>query len=366
MKKELKLSKTNTLINLANSVLKHYGLATFHESNKVFDNLFKNHKKIAIVLLDGFGKAILENYKNDVPFMYEHRYKVINSTFPPTTVAATTALQTGKYPIETGYLGWVEFFTKYNDYIETFTNSYRRDKAHKTDEIITKSILKVTTISDLLNKKYGNNFSTEVHSFSFNKGEEEANQSVVFNAFNNAIKNHTFTYCYDVEPDHTMHHEGVNNEIVRKDVINLSNHLEKLINSNKDTLFIVLSDHGMKDVEYININTIPNFVDSLEDKTINLESRFASFKIKDKQKFIKSYEENLKNYFCLYSKEEILKTHLFGYGKPCQIALDCIGDYILIAKDKYCLLDDNGQVLNGNHAGSTKEETQIYTQVYNK
>ena len=43
--------------------------------------------------------------------------------FPPTTTSATTSLLTGKYPIETGWLGWTEKLPEYDVPCTRFLNT---------------------------------------------------------------------------------------------------------------------------------------------------------------------------------------------------------------------------------------------------
>ena len=47
----------NSIVNLACSVLKHYGAENHHETLTIFDNyLKKNYKNVVVMLLDGLGQ----------------------------------------------------------------------------------------------------------------------------------------------------------------------------------------------------------------------------------------------------------------------------------------------------------------------
>ena len=69
----------------------------------------------------GGSKYIQKKLKNFCPFMIDHQRFDMEAVYPPTTVAATTALLSGKYPIETGWLGWTQYFRKSNLYVEMFS-----------------------------------------------------------------------------------------------------------------------------------------------------------------------------------------------------------------------------------------------------
>ena len=106
----LQINNENTLVNLSNSILKHFGTNTFHNTIPEIDELLKDHKKVVAVLFDGMGQNIVRKHLKENSFIRKNYVTTINSTFPPTTAAATTAFLTGKYPIETGWLGWAEYF----------------------------------------------------------------------------------------------------------------------------------------------------------------------------------------------------------------------------------------------------------------
>lgn len=99
--------ENRNLVNVSNSLLRHYGLETFHPSLRELDAILdeSKNKKICLILLDGFGKHIQELHSSSCRYILSHNKRTITSVFPPTTTSATTSLLTGKYPIETGWLG---------------------------------------------------------------------------------------------------------------------------------------------------------------------------------------------------------------------------------------------------------------------
>ena len=65
----LKLDKKRTLCNVSNSILKHYGVETFHTTYKPLDKILKNtnKEKICLILFDALGKAIIDRYQEYIP-----------------------------------------------------------------------------------------------------------------------------------------------------------------------------------------------------------------------------------------------------------------------------------------------------------
>ena len=83
--------KERNLVNVSNSILRHYKLETFHPSLTELDAILdeSKNKKICLILLDGFGKYIQELHSSSCHFILSHNKRTITSVFPPTTTSAT-------------------------------------------------------------------------------------------------------------------------------------------------------------------------------------------------------------------------------------------------------------------------------------
>lgn len=141
-----------------------------------------------------------------------------------------------------------------------------------------------------------------------------------------------YIYAYDDEPDNTMHDLGPDSNEV-KELIKARNYkVEKLCNELDDTIVIVVADHGHIKVDNIYLKDYPKIINMLE-RTISLEQRAISFKIKDNmhQEFEKKFNEYFGKYFNLYTKKEIIESNLFGLGEENILFRSAIGDYIAIA-----------------------------------
>ncbi len=366
----LKLDKKKTLCNVSNSILKHFEVPTFHDSYKPLDNVLKktDKKKVCLILFDALGKAIIDRYQQYIPFIYSHVFKEFKSVYPPTTVAATTSLTTGKYPIENGYLGWTMYFKKYDKYINVFPSNNKLNKDEFIKPAVQYDLLKTQYIWDLINTKDNANSAVNVMSFDSNAEKDPLiNLKSYFKKTDEAIKAHKFVYSYCTEPDHTMHITGVKSFNTKDMIIFLNIELEKLVNNNPDTLFVLVADHGMIDVNQEYIHSHDDFINSLSSPYFSIEPRFSSFNVKNKEAFIKAYNEHYSKLFILKSKQELLDNHTFGYGEPNQYALDAMGDYFFIAKNISMINDGYApQDMLANHAGCTKIETELYMSIFNK
>ena len=371
MKNKFILPKDSTLVNVGNSILKYYNVKTFHDSFKPLDDVLRASKKenLCLVLFDALGKHIIEKHKDCLPFIYKHKHIPFNSTFPPTTVNATTAVTTGKYSTETGYIGWNQYY-KDIGFLDTFIG---RDKI--TGEIYPdakKRHHSFKFIWELINDKYGKEVASFVQSFqNYNiKLSEEENIRNHFKMTDEYLKKYKFLYSYSTEPDHTMHENGTDGEKVKNVIRLLNDELEKLVKKNPNTLFILLADHGMVDIKQWFYDKDEKLLSTLESPYFTLEGRFCSFFVKDEEGFIKWYNNNkeIKKNFILKTTKEILDDNMFGYGTPFDGFETYFGNYFLLANGIYSLNDGYGPEegkFNGNHAGITKEETELYLTIFN-
>ncbi len=361
----LSLNKTSTLTNVGNSILKYFKTTAFHDSFLPLDEILNksNKSKVCLILFDGFGKAIIEKHKDLCPFIYSHIFTSFKSVYPPTTVAATTSLTTGKYPLETGYIGWTQHFSNYNDDIFVFLQSSKfSDKKYPE---LKSTLLKVNYIWELINenKEYKANC---IQSFLVRGENEEEQLENYFKETDKLLKTNNFLYSYCTEPDHLMHMEGTDGENVKKMVSYLNKKLEQLVNNNLDTLFILVADHGMVDVKDYFILDHKDLLNSLSSQYITVEPRFASLYVKDETLLKKTYEKELKDFFVLKSKQELLDEHILGYGKPHELIDSFLGNYFLLAKKEYMLNDSSNEIVfKGHHAGISDNETNLYMMIFN-
>lgn len=358
-----KLTETESLVNLGNSILNNFDVETFHSTYTVADKYLQTHqKKVCLILLDGFGANILNKYKKDIPFISSHFKNTFSSVYPPTTVAATNGLLLARYPCETGYCGWVQYFKKHNCLVDVFPsiNSLTREKVEPP---VTLDILKFDNIIDLINK--GGKYSAQSFmGFNYKNGENY-NYKALFEAADKNLEKCNFTYIYSSEPDHLMHDEGINSEKLPSMLSEFDSLVKTIVNNHKDFLFFLIADHGM-------VNTLPIFMnddnamqEACEYEIPLLEARFAGFFVKNKELFEKNYREKYADKFYLYPKDRILKEQIFGYSDVySQVFLDGLCDYYMISKSMYGFAKGSLYLL-GNHAGGSEEEMIIPLCVFN-
>lgn len=313
------------------------------------------YKKIILALIDGLGLQNLKDLSQQAGFLYTHLFDTIDTVYPPTTVAATTSLVTGKEPVTTGWLGWYQYFQEYQDHYVMFLNqSYYNYKPS------------VKPIRELVPYHYfWENLPIQAYTYApfpcYDNKEGYENLEGMIKALQMNLKKDEkqYHYFYYDKLDELMHKNGTQHEVVQKEFNDIQNQLETLASSlDQDTQMIVIADHGHIDVEGIYLGDYPDLLECLEYPP-SLEGRTMAFKVKDKEKFVTLFHHYFDPDFTLYSYEEILQQQLFGIGEVHPYFKDFIGDFIAVGITNKMFYTKKPNTMKGNHAGMTKTEIQI-------
>ncbi len=355
------LDRTHTIVNFSNAVLSHYGLAPFHKPLDEALSLFKGHRKIALFLFDALGEEVLRLHKKEAKGFLKHPSLSIYSSNPATTAAATTAFLTGKYPIETGYLGWSLYFDELSFPVEIFPNRNALTEESLGPKNLMDEASPTTKIDSLL-AEVGIKARLLFPSPIDPNGPKTLKES--FLAASSFFRNEAgeFLYCYWPEPDHSFHKEGLNSKAARRLIKDAASLLEDFANKHPDVLVLSFADHGMIDVRIRKIDAFHELYDCLSHP-ISLEGRTVSFGVKpDKREEFEARFHQAFPSFLLFSREEILRMGYFGEGIPHPRASSFIGDYIALSTENDLLIDsvyNQGPYYLGHHAGISPAERKI-------
>ena len=371
----IKPHNENSLVNLSNSILHHFGVTPFHETIPEIDSALKDHKKVVAILFDGMGQNIVRKHLKEDSYIRRNYVTTINSTFPPTTAAATTAFLTGKYPVETGWLGWTEYFKDYDRNIILFSSvDYNTEEKliQNGETSISERYFPTRKVFDLIEENNPNAKAFNVSRYPIQKDGPKSLRKGA-NIVTNLLKQNEecFIYFYWDSPDYEMHAYGIDNWRVKHIVKKAQAFVQKLAKDNPDTVFILLADHGHINVKFLDVCEHEDLY-SLFEKPMTLEKRTPSFFVKEdkKNEFVSLFNKYYGEHFALISKEEAFENKLFGEGKPAYRVMDVLGNFIATSFDEYCLYASkelpNMDIFKGHHAGATKEERLIDISIFNK
>lgn len=358
----------NCLVNVANSILEHYGIEKYHEAIPELVKRMEPYKKIVVLLFDGMGTSLLNRHLEENSFLRTHIFKKIDSVFPPTTVAATNALRSGRYPKETLWLGWSQYFKEINSHIDVFSNRETFTKEPSIYKNPMDIFGKYETIFETIAKNRTSVAVKEVWPSFRPDGAKDLEEFL--SKVNEHILNNEqlLVYGYWDSPDHQAHDKGVNSIFVKSQIEKINDALESLTSVHEDTLFIVLADHSLIDVEFLLIDEHNDFFNTLV-RPFSIEPRASTFFVKKgkKEEFEQLFKKYYGEYFKLLTKEEVIKENIFGFGKEHKEFRRMLGDYLAISTSKYCFdfclphLKERyfEECMVGAHAGGTEEESKI-------
>ena len=165
-----KCDHNNSIVNLANSILARFKVKPFHKTNEKVDELIKDKKKIVVLLFDGLGKNIIDAHLNESSNLRTHIIGEMTATFPPTTVASTNGFLSGRYPSETGWMAWSQYFSSIDQNVNVFPNV--NSQTHKSigEEKIMQKVGNYKSIAELINEKHGKEIAFDIKQFAVDKG----------------------------------------------------------------------------------------------------------------------------------------------------------------------------------------------------
>ena len=355
LKKEIiKPNYDNSLINIIDSIKSNYGKTPKYKiDNNIFDKKYKN---TVILILDGMGKNILDEFSKRYPnnFLSKHLYTYLTAIYPSTTACATTSIKSGLLPIETGWSGWANYFKEVDKDLVLFNGTdYYTGQNYNINAY---TVLPYKPYFEALNIK-GAYVEPD---FSLNNHKLE---DVLSKCLSNFTKGIQTMYVYDTEPDGMLHKLGTLNDEIYKTLNKYSKQIEKFYKRlPSNTLLLISADHGHIDSTNIKFY-LDEYLYSMLTRRPTNDSRCLTFKVKENKKDeFKSYFESIySNVYDLYSKDEFLDAGFMGQSETVPSRLsDFLADFVAIAKTDYTFaLKEKALEMKSNHAGITGEEMII-------
>jgi len=352
----------NSGLNVAASVLRHFGAPCTQVTHAKVDALLeeKPYKNIVVMLFDGMGMMALEKHLPPDAFLRRHVHAELSSVFPPTTVAATTAIESGYAPVETAWVGWSQYFAQIDRTVDVFTNRESfTGTAIDGEKTVANTFIPYRNICDRLHETG----RVQAHIVSPYGTERVYTLDALFDQARAlcCAPGRRYIYTYWNEPDYTMHGHGVDaaGESVREINERVQAFCEQ---ADDDTLVLVTADHGLVDCKMVYVTQHSELADMCM-RPPSLEARATAFFVKPecRQAFPQAFARAFgQEHFWLIPSDEALRRGLFGPGEAHPQLRSFLGDYLAIATDQHAIgWEYDPEPLIGMHAGMTKDEMRV-------
>jgi hypothetical protein len=350
----------NCSVNLACSILKYFGAeGTGNPSLALADEfLSKPYKNVVLLILDGMGLNVLEHNLKPDGFFRTHLKGTYSSVFPPTTVAATVALDTGLYPAQTGWLGWSCYFGEIDKNVAVFRNTDESGQPAADYDVAWK-YRPYTGMMDRLraagyeSRKIAQFFEPYPKTF-----------TDICNVMAELCRKDGRKYIcgYWHEPDAIMHYTGAYSPKAKKRLAELESQVEAFANELEDTIFIITADHGHINCRGAAIADYPELLACLK-RMPSIEPRAVNFFVKEglEETFEKEFKKNFGDDFLLLTKEEVLEQQLFGPGKEHEHFREMLGEYLAVGITDKAIFNktEDKERFFSTHAGLTSNEMDV-------
>lgn len=349
----------NTIANLGCSILKYFGADTINPTLKAADTLLeKPYKNVVVLLLDGLGVEIIRSNLEPNGFLNRHLVTTYNSVFPPTTVAATTSIDSGLYPNQHGWLGWTCYYKALDKNVVVYRNT--DDEGNPLDQArVAWKYYPYPRIINQLKK-----LEIEAYDVSpFGRVPANSFEEICYHIETLCeTDSPKYIYGYWTEPDSIMHKRGCHSSQAKASIKEIETQIEKLSHALKDTLLIITADHGHIDADNVVITDYPEISECLV-RMPSIEPRALNLFVKpDKKKqFEAAFAKAFDGKFKLYTREMVIKEELLGSGQNHEHLEDLLGDYLAVAISDVAIYNTRAEkdAFIGVHAGLTPAELEI-------
>lgn len=350
----------NSIAGVANSILKWQGLDPKGPTLALLDPYLKqDFKNVVVLLLDGAGECVLEEHLDRRGFFHTHLAGTYSSTFPPTTVAATTSIDSGLMPCRHGWLGWDCYYPRIDRCVTVFNNTDTLTGQPVAEESVAWKYCGYKTVPGQIRAAGGEAY---VVSPFYEPRPRNFDQSCALIKAYCRRPGRKYIYAYCNEPDETMHKKGRHSHEAGRILADLEKKVNDLARELEDTLLIITADHGMVDTRRAVLSEHPILWRALE-RVPTIEPRALNLFVREeaREDFEAAFNEAFGDDFWLLKKSQVLEMGLFGRGEEHPDFRAMLGDYLAVAVGNLSLFHswEKAAKFVGVHAGLTRDEMVI-------
>lgn len=355
-----KVDYRRSIAALASSLLRHAGCPTCNPTLAQADALLQGApRNVVVLLLDGFGYSALRTHLQQESFFRAHLQGTLCSVFPPTTAAAATALETGLFPSQSGYLGWSVYWPGLGKNVQLYPNTL--DDGTKAAAV---HLAQTQLYAPMWTKEIRTRQGIPAYSVMENgdieaRTLEQLEEKLVMLT---SLPGPHLIYGYLNQPDHLLHREGTGSAAVGQWLRQAEQTMQQLTQRCPDTLFFLTADHGFTDIEALCMEDFPELTEllacppSIEPRAMNLLVREGC-----REKFCERFVQITRGSYRIYTRDEVLHNEMFGPMPFHPLFKQMLGDYLAVAQTKLTLFPTRKYMRSmvAAHGGMTPQELTV-------
>ncbi len=370
-----------SIVNLMSSISKAFGSRAKYKPLKILNPSELKSKNIVLLVIDGLGYEYLINYKKDNILKQNLRGR-ITSVFPATTGSAVPTFLTGVPVQQHAITGWFVYLkelglvSKILPFIARVKSQPFSKSGVKPKKIFTQKPFfdRIKATSYIIQDKTiaYSDFSLASKGKARTLSFKPSSLNGLFKQIKKAIKSSNrrkYIYAYWPEFDTLCHNYGTKSIKAGRHIMAVNKKLKSFLNSIKgtDTTIIITSDHGFIDSDksrLIELKKHPKLADAMIIPLCG-ERRLAYCYVRPSKtrQFGDYVRKSLKHACCLYKSEELIKNNYFGLFKPNKKLYERVGDYVLVMKKNYVIMDslpgEEREFHIANHGSVSKQEMHV-------
>ena len=368
---------TNSIVNLMSSIGHASGVGSPY-SPLEFDSLDSLHdaKNIVLLIVDGMGYNYLREFGGG-SLLKRNLRESISSVYLPSTGSAITSVMTGVAPQQHAVTGWFVYLKEFGLVSRILPYSNVVDYNNLGVDI--SNVVDVRSIFQGMNRNYSLVLTNKIYDSVFTKNlTENANRlqysgidqffSQIKDAISSSTKN-SYIYGYYPDYDAVSHILGSRSQDAQDQLHEFDKHLTSFVESieGTDTTIIVTGDHGFDDVDPEQVFYTRNH-DELNDYLImpfcgDTRSVYAYVRPRKMEQFERYVENEFGDACDIFPSSELVDDGWFGLFEPHPRLLDRIGDYTLIFREGYAMMNCFPGVppieMVGHHGGASADEMYV-------
>jgi len=368
---------TNCIVNLVSSIGAASGVTSPYPPLD-YDSLsgLEERRNIVLLIVDGFGYNYLREY-GEGSTMKKYLKESISSVYLPTTGVAITSIMTGVAPQQHAVTGWFVYLKEYGLISRILPYSNTIDYNNLGVEI--SNVVDVVPIFNGINREYSLVLTPTIVDSVFTKNLtgsayriEYSGIGDFFSRIRGAISqssSKTYTYGYLPDFDAVSHIQGSSSQDAKDQFGQIDKHLSDFIESMEgtDTTIIITGDHGFNDVipeQVVYTQDHPKLLESLVMPFCgDTRSVYAYVRPRKIDQFEKYVQNELGETCDLFSSSELIEEGWFGLYDAHPKLLDRLGDYTLIMREGYAMINcfpgfEPIKML-GHHGGASADEVYV-------